>query len=73
MIDRAVSRIMEGITIAQMEERPLLGPVKELRYLRQWGEDYPYLTGESRALSSCLPVPADSPAQVAIRRINRLV
>jgi hypothetical protein len=73
MIDRAVSRIMEGISLPQVEETPLLGPVKELLYLRKWGDDYPYLPGESCALSSCLPVPADSPAQIVIRRMNRLV
>jgi len=73
MIDRAVSRMIQGASVSQTEARLPLGPVKEPLYLRSWGDDYPYLPGEARALSSCLPVQADSPAQVLIMRMNRLI
>ena len=72
MIDRAMFQVMVGVSVPPVEERPLLGPVKTPLYLRKWGDDYPYLPGESRGLSSCLPVPADSPAQAVVRRIYRL-
>ena len=66
MIDRAMLHIRVRIPLVQVEEKLLLGHVKQVLYLREWGEDYPYLTRGSCPRPSCLPVSADSPGRALI-------
>jgi hypothetical protein len=47
-----------------------LGQNRHQRYLKFWGNDYPYLSENRDSMQRWLPIPENSKAQRLIRNIN---
>jgi hypothetical protein len=66
--DEAIHLVKDEINIRSFQNNFMKENLK--KYLKSWGNDYPYLNDYENCMNKCLPIPENSEAQRVIRRLT---